>query len=178
MDCVTHMAQAHGKRGLSSTLRILGIVFIVIGLSLVSLSFYVGSEENGTIVLFGDADGLFATVFTVIFFAIFLLSSFLPLYLFRKGPRGERVFSARRGSEEATHSSAETMEYVITTEIPREIADNVRIEAGDGEVFLVSSVDEDFRRRYSIPRGFHVERLKYDYEDNYMILRLTLKKAK
>jgi len=181
VDCVSRMTDAYGKRGMSSTLRILGIIFIVVGLSVVSLSFSTESEENGTVVIFpfilGNADGLFAAVFTVMFFAIFLLASLLPLYLSRKGPRGERTFGARR-EKESTHVNAENVEYVITTELPREIVDNIHVEAGDGEILLLSSVDEGFRRRYSIPGGFDVERLDYDYEDNYLIVRLTLKRTK
>ncbi len=71
----------------------------------------------------------------------------------------------------------DTMEYIITTELPKELMDSVYIEADDEEVYLMSTADDRFFKSYTVPEGFEVDEIDYDYEGNYLIMKLMLKRS-
>lgn len=167
-------------RGLSSVgLRILGVMLIVVGLLVASLAFAHGVGEGIIIIfpfVFGNMSGLTAVVFTVLFFALFILSSLLPWYLVSKR-RGldDGFVTFKRGRLRRTDS--ETMEYIITTELSRRLRNSVYIEADEEEIYLRSTKDEAFHRRYTLPMGFEVDEIDYNYEGGYLVLKLLLKRS-
>lgn len=170
------------RRGLSSAgLRMLGMMLIAIGLIIASLAFvHEGWGGEGFIVIFpfvfGNVGGWATFVFTIIFFALFILSSLLPWYMIQKrGDLGDGFVTFRREGRPRPRDS-DTMEYVITTEIPGRLRNTVYIEAAEEEIYLRSNMDDSFFRSYTLPRDFEVDEIDYDYEGGYLVLKLLLKR--
>ena len=159
----------------------LGMMLIGIGLIIASLAFVEGWEGEGWIVIFpfvfGNVGGWALVVFTIMFFTLFIISSILPWYLIsRRGGLGDEFVTFRREGRPRPRDS-DTMEYVITTEIPGRLRNSVYIEAAEEEIHLRSTVDESFHRSYTLPRGFEVDEIDYDYEGGYLVLKLLLKRC-
>ena len=70
--------------------------------------------------------------------------------------------------------SVATVEYIITTELPDKIKKTVFIETEESKILLKSTSDDTFKRSYEIPTGFGLEGIDYDYDDNFLVLKLLL----
>ncbi|NQT07985.1 hypothetical protein HQ586_02805 [Candidatus Bathyarchaeota archaeon] len=162
----------------SSGLRVAGMLLIVFGLMVTSIAM-MPEDGEGAIVLFpfvfGEISGGLAALLSVVFLGVFIVSSLLPWYMFN---RRRREWSRFRTVEwEVRPHESEAMEYMITLEVPPELKRTVFIEGVGGEVRLGSSVDGSFSRSYDLPRGFEVDEYNYEYEGDYLVLRLKLKRA-
>ncbi len=164
--------------GISSTgLRMLGMLLIVFGLLITSMAF-VSEGGEGVIIIFpfvfGNIGGWSALVLSIAFLAIFVLTSLLPWVLVsRKSGSG---FGSGSISWDLGPRESEIMEYMITIEVPNHLKRTIYVEGEDGTVHLRSSVDESFYRSYRLPEGFEVDEYDHEYEGDYLLLKLILKR--
>ena len=165
-------------RGISSSgLRMIGLTLIATGLMVTSLAITGNDEGGGAIILFPfvftnvGGWGIFAVL--LLMFSFFITSSLLPWYLFsRKGHLNN--FLPFKHESASRSRNPDTMEYIITTELPEGLRKRVYIETGEEEIYLRSIEDNGILRSYSLPRGFEVEEIDYDYEGSYLVLKLKL----
>jgi len=170
------------SRGLSSSgLRMVGIMLIFVGLVVASMAFAPeGVEGQGAVVIFpfvfGNMGVGAASVFSLMFFALFILSSLLPWYMIkRRSSLGDRLVAAHP-EERPRCRSLDTMEYLITAELPGRLRRSIYIEADEEAIYLRSAEDEAFLRSYSLPSGFEVDDIDYSYEGSFLLLKLVLKR--
>jgi hypothetical protein len=181
MDCVRLGKMVIGNRGLSSVrLRMIAVLLIGMGVLLTYLSLGTNGGYKGTIglppLIFENVN-LLSTFALGMILVAFILTSFLPWYVFSKRRGfGERLATISKEAR-LVGRSPDTMEYIITTELPRELMNSIFIEADDEEVYLLSTKDESFFRSYFVPEGFEVGEINHDYEDNYLVIKLILKKG-
>jgi len=159
--------------GISSAgLRMLGMLIIALGLMVVSMAF-VPSEGEGVVVIFPfvftNVGGWAAVALTLGFLGLFLAMSFLPWFLASKGGWGRRF-----GPRNWEYIGSETTEYIITIDLPKGLRKTIYIESGEGVVYIRSSADPSFHRSYSLPGGFDIDTYNYEYESNYLLLKLKL----
>lgn len=170
-------------RGLSSSgLRMMGIMLIIVGLIVASMALSPEVAESGGAIIvfpfaFGTVGGGAAALFGIMFFALFILSSLLPWYMIqRRGGLGDR-FSAYQPEEGWRRRGSDTMEYIITTELPGGLMRSIYIESDCDAIHLRSTLDEAFNRSYDLPSGFEVEDIAYNYEGRFLVLKLMLKRG-
>ena len=156
-------------------LKMMGLLLILLGILIVSIALMPG-EGEGVIILFPfvfRVSGGLALLLSTLFFIAFAASMILlPWYLISRGGIGEveEVWTPLRRRRETT-------EYIITLEVPRRLRRTLYVEVGEeGEIYLRSTKDPTFERSYTLPAGFDVEDVEFDYEGNYLILRLLLRK--
>jgi len=160
----------------------LGLMLIGVGLLIASMAFVLdGVDSEGIVIIFpfvfGNVSGGAAIVVTIMFFAFFIISSLLPWYLLSKRSGfGDRVATFRREGHMQSRDS-DTMEYIITTELPMGLRKSIYIEADEEGIHLRSTQGEAFHRSYTLPRGFEVGEFNYDYEGNYLVLKLVLTRS-
>jgi hypothetical protein len=162
----------------SSGLRMAGMLLIIFGLMVTSMAM-MPEEGEGVIVLFpfvfGGVSGGMAVLLSFIFLGVFIATSLLPWYMLH---RRQREWSGYGAAEwDVSPRESEAMEYMITIEVPPELRKTVYIEGASGEVRLGSTIDGSFSRRYDLPPGFDVDEYNYEYEGDYLVLRLRLKRA-
>lgn len=154
------------------------MLLIVFGLMVTSIAMMPEDAEGGFVLfpfVFGEISSGMAVLLSFVFLGVFVASSLLPWYLFN---RRRREWSGFRTVEwEVRPRESEAMEYMITLEVPPELKRTVFIEGVGDEVRLESSVDGSFSRRYDLPQGFEVDEYNYEYEGDYLVLRLKLKRA-
>ena len=150
----------------------LGMLFIVLGLMVVSMAL-VPSEGEGVVVIFPfvftNVGGWAAVALTLGFLGLFLAISFLPWFLASKG-----VWGRRSGPRNWEHIGSETTEYIITIDLPKRLRKTIYIESGEDVVHIRSSADPSFHRSYRLPGGFDIDTYNYEYESNYLLLKLKL----
>ena len=169
------------SKGLSTvSLRTFAVLLISLGIAITSIAQYVGVDEAGLNVtlptIFENGELAAIAYFTMTLLMFFICSSFLPWYIISRKGRSSDDYAAARRKGHFGHREKETLEYIITTELPRELAKSVYIEADEDEVYLMSTKDLGFFRSYSMPHGFEVGGIDYDYEGNYLIMKLILKR--
>lgn len=157
------------------------MMLIVIGLLFASMAFIPeGVDGEGAVIIFpfvfGNVGRWAAVVFTLTFLALFILSSLLPWYMIQKrsGIDDGHVAVHREGRPRGRRT--DTMEYLITTELPGKLRKGIYIEADEEVIHLRSPQDEAFLRSYTLPEGFEVDEIDYNYEGNYLLLKLLLKR--
>jgi len=162
----------------TSGIRVLGLLLIVLGFMVSSIAL-MPEDGEGVIVLFpfvfGNVSGLGAAFLSLLFMAVFLGMYILPWYIMRRQREGFRGFNPVRWDVRPRESEA--MEYMITLEVPPRLRKTIYIEGEGGEVRLGSSSDASFHKSYSLPEGFEVDEYNYEYEGDYLVLRLKLKSA-
>lgn len=170
------------SRGFSSSgLRLTGMMFILVGLAVASMAFIQEDVEGqGAVVVFpfvfGNMGVAAASVFSLMFFALFILSSLLPWYMIqRRRNLGDRLATAHP-EERPRRMGLDTMDYIITAELPVRLRRSIYIKADEEAIHLRSADDEAFIRSYSLPTGFEVDDIHYSYEGSFLILKLMLKR--
>jgi hypothetical protein len=68
----------------------------------------------------------------------------------------------------------ETIEYMITTEIPEGLKDTIYIEDNYEEVVLRSEMDPNFQKNYNIPDSYIIDSVESAYEDSFLLLKIKL----
>ncbi len=178
VDCIPQRKIHTSSRGISSAgLRLLGSLFIVLGLLIMSLSFAVGGGEGFIFIfpfLFSGVGGWASIVLTIIFFSVFVATSLLPWFLMTRRRKPGFVFSTMR--REYVPEESEAMDYVITIDVPTRLRKTIYIESDGYAVHLRSNVDGSFHRSYRLPEGFDMDEYDYEYEGSYLLLRLKLKR--
>jgi hypothetical protein len=166
------------KRGISSAgIRILGFSLIVLGFLITSFAFFSrGTDGEGPVIVFpsisGNVGGWAMFLISLLFIAFFLSTIFLPWIEFYRGREtGLKPLSWRQIPRES-----EEMEYMITINVPTPLKKTVFIEEDRNTLHLKSSSDRFFHRKYVLPEGFDVDGFDYEYEDDFLVMRLKLKK--
>jgi hypothetical protein len=179
--CVKCSGASRTRRGapVRSSLLVAGFGLIMLGLMVVA---YAVTPPNSTIVFFPffvfGAGGTAAFIVGMAFFVLFMASTLLPVYLAlrRGGPAewDEEIYTMHEGTP--LSSFYETIEYMITTEIPQGLEGSIYIEEDEGRLMLLSSRDSGYVRVYDLPPNCLVDDLESDYEGNYLLLRVRLRK--
>jgi len=156
-------------------------MFVVMGLLIISTAVISGGVYGeGTVIIFpfvfGNMGGWTAAIISLMFLALFIFSSLFPWYMIRRagGLANERKVFYGEGPSQVVKN--DVMEYIITTELPGKLKKSIYIEADEESIHLKSTQDKGFFRRYLLPQGFEVDEINYNYEGNYLLLKLKLKR--
>jgi hypothetical protein len=179
--CVKCSGSSRARRvpHISASLLVAGFGLIMLGLMVVA---YTVTPQNSTFVFFPffvfGAGGTAAFILGMAFFVFFMATMLLPVYLALKrgGPAGwdEEIYTMYEGTP--LSSFYETIEYMITTEIPQGLEGSIYIEEDEGRLRLLSSRDTEFVRVYDVPSNCLVDDLESDYEGRFLLLRVRLRK--
>ncbi len=179
--CVKCSDSYRTRRGtpIRASLLVAGFGLIMLGLMAVA---YAVTPSNSTIVVFPffmfGAGGTTAFIVSMAFFVFFMASMLLPVYLAlrRGGPAGwdEEIYTMHEGTP--LSSFYETIEYMITTEIPQGLEDSIYIEEDEERLKILSSKDSGFMRVYEVPSNCLVDDVESDYEGSYLLVRVRLRK--
>jgi hypothetical protein len=178
--CVKCSGLAKGRRGtrVRSSLLVAGFGFIMLGLMVVA---YAVTPSTTTIVFFPfffGTGGSAAFIVGMAFFVFFMVMTLLPVYLAlrRGGYAGwnEEIYTMYEGTP--LSSFYETIEYMITTEIPQGLEGSIYIEEDDERLKILSSKDSGFLRVYEVPSNCLVDDVESDYEGSYLLVRVRLRK--
>jgi hypothetical protein len=173
IDCAEVKAPFKTSGGISSSgLRMLGLFIFSVGLLLTAMAF-VQSSAEGVIVIFpfviGNLNGWSAVALTLASIALFIATTFLPWFLFYR-----RGWAREEGVMWDLNPSHEMTDYIITVDLPTGLRKTIYLEEEDEIIHLRSRVDPTFNRIYKLPYGFEVDDYSYEYQENYLLLRLKL----
>lgn len=162
-----------------------GLILLFAGLIVTAMALVPGfSEGEGVIIFFpffvGGVTGWGAALASLLFFAIFFASSLLPLLLSMSGRSLGGVdggwFPFQSGKMSGV-SFVEKTEYIITTELPGNLRESIYFESFDGRFVIKSDRDESFTKSYGLPKGFRVDKVDHEYDDDYLVLKVHLVKG-
>ncbi len=156
-----------------------GFLLVMIGLFVTSFAFI--PLTNARIIIFPfvfeNVSSITAVLMSLMFFSMFAATSLLPFYI---SLQRNKVFDWNEGiyTLNENHLSGgnvtETMEYMITTEIPDALMDTIFLEDNLNEIVLLSEKDNGFNRAYSIPDQFIIDSIESAYEDQFLVLKVKL----
>ena len=163
----------------------MGLVMMLLGLSIAASGLVAGAAgDEGVMVVFpfitGNVSGWVAGLYSFIFFAVVVSASILPWYIHTRVEAaydGDDDLITLQESKMPGGEGYESVEYMITTELPKRLQKTVTIESDEETIYLKSSADAGFNRSYPIPEGFDLEGIDYDYEEGYLVLKLRLVKV-
>jgi uncharacterized membrane protein YciS (DUF1049 family) len=179
LDCLEELVveKRHQKRVILAT----GVLFILLGLSLMASSIVAGLPVEGVTIVFpfivGNVPTAIASLYSFIFFMVLILASLLPWYIHIRTRLNYMVEESTMTIQEGKTQNGEsvsTVEYIITTELPDKVKKTIFIETEETKILLKSTTDVDFNKSYEIPKGFNLEGIDYDYDDNFLVLKLHL----
>ena len=151
----------------------------MMGLFVVSFAFIplTGAKIVVFPLMFENVNAVTAVLMSLMFFSMFAVSSLLPFYLSLRRNRGfywdEGIYSLQE-SRGSSSNVTETVEYMITTEIPERLKDTIYIEVNLNEVVLLSEKDPGFQKFYNIPDSFIIDSVESAYEDKFLVLKIKL----
>lgn len=156
-----------------------GIALILMGLMVTTWAFII--QGGGTVVLFpfvfSGVGAPAAVLLSLVFFALFTVSSVLPLYILLRRSEysewDEGIYTLHDSLVSGGYSS-EFVEYMITTEVPGSLKESIYIEEDEDSIMLLSSKDSSFVKTYDLPESFHVDDVESDYEDGFLLIRVRL----
>ena len=162
----------------------MGLAMMLIGLSIAASGLVAGAAgDEGVMVVFpfitGNVSGWVAGLYSFLFFAVVVSASILPWYIHTRvevAYDGDDDLITLQESKMPGGEGYESVEYMITTELPKRLQKTVTIESDEETIYLKSSADAGFNRSYPIPEGFDLEGIDYDYEEGYLVLKLRLVK--
>jgi len=178
-------AQCSGKkyRKASSGNQVLYLVggglLMMIGLFVASFAFIplTGAKIVVFPLMFENVNAVTAVLMSLMFFSMFAVASLLPFYLTLRRNRSfdwdEGIYSLQE-SRGSSSNVTETVEYMITTEVPEKLKDTIYIEDNLNEVVLLSEKDPGFQKFYNIPDSFIIDSVESAYEDKYLVLKIKL----
>jgi hypothetical protein len=157
---------------------VLGFMLIMVGLLITAWALLPASNASVVIFpfIFSDVNGTSAFLMSLMFFAMFSLSSLLPLYLIMRHRREAEMEGEFYTLQDTTigRITSENIEYIITLDVPKTLKDSIFIEEDEDRVTLLSSSDKSFVKTYNIPEGFHVDDLESDYEGSFLLVKVYL----
>jgi hypothetical protein len=156
-----------------------GFMLVLLGLMVTSWAFI--PQGGATVVffpfVFNGVGGPVALLISLIFFTLFSLSSLLPLYLLLKRNDytdwDEGLYNLH-DSVISGGNTTESLEYMITTEIPGGLKDSIYLEEDDDSIILMSSKDTNFVKTYSLPEDYHVDEVESEFEGSFLLVRVRL----
>jgi len=163
----------------------MGLAIILLGLSIAASALVaVAAGEEGVTFVFpfitGSVSGWVAGLYSFIFFAVVISASMLPWYIHTRVETARDIgddLITMQESKMPGGEGYESVEYMITTELPRRLQRTATIESDEETVYIRSGADAAFNRSYPIPEGFDLEGIDYDYEEGYIVLKLHLVKV-
>ncbi len=162
---------------------IIGGIFLIMAATALSAS---GGE--GIIVIFpfifGRVTGLAALLIMIFFMALSFLIILLPWIIGSR--RILRLIAPEVGEESEAaeavkiekrrRSIGELEEYLITLRMPGFREEDVHVEAFANQVRVEAEAGgRRFEKTYYIPRGFEPVGVKYNYEDGFLLVKVTLR---
>lgn len=158
-----------------------GLMLLMLGLMVTTFSLVplTGARIIFFPFIFENMNNVSTLLMNFMFLAMFSVSSIVPIYLlFRlQGIHtwNDGIYPINDGSV-SSGDVTETMEYLITSEIPKDIRESIYIEEGENRITLLSSKDKAFKRTYNFPEYFHVDVVQSDFEDGFLLVKVSLKK--
>jgi len=154
-------------------------MLVLLGLMVTSWAFI--PQGGATVVffpfVFNGVGGPVALLISLIFFALFSLSSLLPLYLLLRRNDytdwDEGLYNLY-DSVVSGGNTTESLEYMITTEIPGGLKDSIYLEEDDDSIILMSSKDTNFVKTYNLPEDDHVDEVESEFEGSFLLVRVRL----
>ena len=111
---------------------------------------------------------------------MFAITALLPLYLLITRNKlydwNEGMYTPQIRNNHV-YNIRETIEYVITTEIPETLKETIYLEDNLGKIILRSDKNPNFQKSYNIPEGFMIESVDSAYEETYLLLKAKLVRA-
>lgn len=156
-----------------------GITLILIGIMTIAYSLVPEGDSNLIFFpfIFTKINPTTAFLMTLLFYGIFTISSLLPIYLSLRKTGfhewGEEIYSLH---DTTLRGSKDTVEYMITTEIPQKLQKTIFIEDEIDRVLLLSNKDKNFVKIYNLPEGYIIDSVESDYEENFLVLKIQLRK--
>lgn len=165
----------------------LGIAFIFAGMILTVIASILSAPSGGGFVIIfpffiGTVSETSALAMTVIFIIISLTIMFLPWIL---GPRRvlravERIANLKTEDHQLEEAKKEERgeieDYLITLRMPGFKEDDIRVRILSNDLIVQAFKDgEVFRKTYELPRDFEPRGVKYNYEADFLIIRVTFK---
>ena len=156
-----------------------GALLVIMGLFIASFAFIplTGAKIMVFPFFFENVNSITALLMSLMFFSMFAVVSLLPLYITMQ----RSIFYDWDGSIysiQKSHGSSsnitETIEYMITTEIPEGLKDTIYIEDNFEEVVLRSEMDPNFQKNYNIPDSYIIDSVESAYEDSFLLLKIKL----
>jgi len=180
--CIKCSGLSKARRGTSirPSLLVAGFGLIMLGLVVVA---WAVTPSTATFVFFpfffAGTGSTAAFIVSMVFFVLFMASTLLPVYLTlrRGGYRGwdEEIYAIQDGGP--LSSFYETIEYMITTEIPQGLEGSIYIEEDDDRLRILSNSDNGFVKVYDLPSNSLVDDVESDYEGGYLLVRVRLRKT-
>jgi len=163
----------------------MGLAMMLLGLSIAASALVaVAAGGEGVTIMFpfitGNVSGWVAGLYSLIFFAVVISASMLPWYIHTRAEASRDIgddLITLQESKMLGGEGYESVEYMITTELPKRLQKSMTIEADEETIYLRSSAEAGFNRSYPIPEGFDLEGIDYDYEEGYIVLKLNLVKV-
>lgn len=158
-----------------------GFMLVMMGLFVSSFAFI--PLTNAKIVVFPfvfeNVNSVTAVLMSLMFFTMFVMTSMLPFYLSLQRSRlyewDEGVYTINENNFSGGNVT-ETIEYMITTEIPSKLKETIFLEDNLNEIVLLSEKDPSFRKTYGIPETFIIDSVESAYEDEFLVLKVKLYK--
>ena len=157
-----------------------GALMIILGLSTAAAGIVAGLPTGGITVVFpfivGDVSPWISGFYSFLFFVTVATASLLPWYIHThvKQPYTETGGLTVMEGNLSGGAGFEHVEYVITAELPQRLNKTILVESSGTTINLYSTLDKEFNKRYTIPEGHDLKGLDYDYEEDYLVLRLHL----
>ncbi|MFA9495156.1 MAG: B-box zinc finger protein [Candidatus Bathyarchaeota archaeon] len=156
-----------------------GFLLVMMGLFVTSFAFI--PLTNAKIIVFPfvfeNVSSITAVLMSLMFFTMFAATSLLPLYI---SLQKSKVYEWDEGIYTLNENKfmggnvTETIEYMITTEVPETLKDTIFLEDNLNEIILLSEKDNGFNRSYSIPDQFIIDSIESAYEDEFLVLKVKL----
>ncbi len=178
-------AKCSGKMTLRSTNNnqlvnlIGGFLLVMIGMFVTSFAFI--PLTNARIIIFPfvfeNVSSITAVLMSLMLFTMFAVASLLPLFI---SLQRSKIYEWDEGIYTLNENHflggnvTETLEYMITTEIPDALKDTIFLEDNLNEIVLLSEKDNSFNRAYSIPDQFIIDSVESAYEDQFLVLKVKL----
>jgi len=168
-----------------SKLFLIGPALISAGMFMIVLASILSLQaEGGSVFILpffvGTASGTLAVVLTIAVIVISVVVMFLPWIL---GPRKlMRALERIGGMEEEKTGMMKAKggrgveDYLITLKMPGYEEDDIDIQVFDGELTVQAyNRGKVLERTYNLPSGFDPTGLEYKYEDDFLIIKVSLK---
>jgi hypothetical protein len=130
--------------------------------------------------MFENVNSITAIIMSLMFFSMFAITALIPLYYSIAQNRlfdwNEEINTFQKRSNHVSNIT-ETIEYMITTEIPETLKETIYLEDNLGKIILRSDKNPNFQKSYNIPEGFMIESIDSAYEETYLLLKAKLIRA-
>ena len=162
----------------------LGVALILAGILLMTAasSLYTDDGES-TLIIFPflmKMSGTATLILTVIYVAISILMVFLPWILISRRFRAaaERLAYGSITPHRVIRRAGMIKDYILTLKMPGFKSENISIKVFGNTLSVEACRDGKaaFTREYRLPEGYETESIKYDFEGDFLIIRLKLKR--